>query len=122
MDEKNIQDWLLQSTTLSPGEVNSFASNLKHNSELIGSIFTVLDEHRKFHNLIEPISKQLFNYYRSKEFELRLFTLQFLPNLIYIYLNSVAKGDKKVCYGAYVAIPANPFLYVKMFICYMFWK
>lgn len=97
MDEQIILDWLAESTALSPDEVSSFASSLKHNNDLIRALFLIFDEHTKFHNLIEPISKQLFNFYRSKEFELKLFTLQFLPNLIYIYLNSVAKGDKKVC-------------------------
>ena len=40
---------------------------------------------------------QLCNFYRSNEIELRRFTLQFLPILIYIYLNSVTQGDKKSC-------------------------
>lgn len=40
---------------------------------------------------------QLFSYYRSNEPELKRFTLQFVPSLIYTYLNAVAQGDKKSC-------------------------
>lgn len=41
------------------------------------------------------ICNQLHCFYKSSETELRRFTLQFLPILIYIYLNSVNQGDKK---------------------------
>lgn len=47
--------------------------------------------------LLHKICDQLFSYYRSSEPELRRFTLQFVPTLIYTYLNAVAQGDKKSC-------------------------
>ncbi|PSN32692.1 Hyccin [Blattella germanica] len=47
--------------------------------------------------LIDPVCNQLFGFYRSREIELQRFTLQFLPTLIFVYLNSVAHGDKKSC-------------------------
>ena len=96
MDEQIIQDWLAESLPTSSDDISRYASSLKHNTDLIRTLFFILDEHKKFHSFIEPISKQLFNFYRSKEPELKIFTLQFLPNLIYMYLNSVSKGDKKV--------------------------
>jgi protein FAM126 len=37
----------------------------------------------------------LYNFYRSNENELKCFTLQFIPNLIYLYLNAVATGEKQ---------------------------
>jgi hypothetical protein len=46
--------------------------------------------------LIDPVCNQLFGFYRSREIELQRFTLQFLPTLIFVYLNSVAHADKKV--------------------------
>jgi len=46
--------------------------------------------------LIDTVCNQLYNFYRSREIELQRFTLQFLPTLIYIYLNSAAHGDIKV--------------------------
>lgn len=40
---------------------------------------------------------QFFSFYRSNEAKLKSFTLQFVPTLIYTYLNAVAQGDKKSC-------------------------
>lgn len=45
---------------------------------------------------MDEVCNQLYNFYRSREIELQRFTLQFLPTLIYIYLNSAAHGDIKV--------------------------
>ena len=96
MTEHIIQDWLADYAALSPVEVHSFANNLKHNDEVITALYAVLEERNKFSNLVDPVCNQLFGFYRSREVELQRFTLQFLPTLIYIYLNSVAHGDKKV--------------------------
>lgn len=49
------------------------------------------------HQVLHSICDQLFSYYRSNEPELKRFTLQFVPTLIYTYLNAVASGDKKSC-------------------------
>jgi len=51
-----------------------------------------------FLQLIDPVCNQLFGFYRSREVELQRFTLQFLPTFIFVYLNSVAHGDKKVTF------------------------
>lgn len=45
---------------------------------------------------MDTVCDQLYNFYRSRETELQRFTLQFLPTLVYIYLNSAAHGDIKV--------------------------
>lgn len=47
--------------------------------------------------MLHSICNQLFTYYRSNETDLKRFTLQFVPTLIYTYLNAVAQGDKKSC-------------------------
>lgn len=47
---------------------------------------------------MDTVCDQLYNFYRSRETELQRFTLQFLPTLVYIYLNSAAHGDIKVRY------------------------
>lgn len=47
--------------------------------------------------VLHSICNQLFSYYRSDEAKLKSFTLQFVPTLIYTYLNAVAQGDKKSC-------------------------
>lgn len=45
---------------------------------------------------MDTVCYQLHSFSRSREVELQRFTLQFLPTLIYIYLNSAAHGDIKV--------------------------
>lgn len=47
--------------------------------------------------LLHSVCHQLCSFYRSGDDALRKFTLQFVPSLIYVYLNSVAQGDKKSC-------------------------
>lgn len=44
---------------------------------------------------LHPICNQLYNFYRSNESELKCFTLQFFPNMIYLYLNAVASSEKQ---------------------------
>lgn len=50
-----------------------------------------------FSQVLHSICNQLFSFYRSSEVKLKSFTLQFVPTLIYTYLNAVAQGDKKSC-------------------------
>ncbi|XP_063777784.1 hyccin isoform X2 [Pseudophryne corroboree] len=43
--------------------------------------------------LLEPVCHQLFEFYRSKEKNLKTFTLQFLPELIWCYLSLSTSRD-----------------------------
>ncbi|XP_067013349.2 hyccin [Anabrus simplex] len=97
MTETVVLEWLADYGALSPVEVHSFASSLEHNQELVTALYNVLEERNRYQDLIDPVCTQLFGFYRSREVELQRFTLQFLPTLIFVYLNSVAHGDKKSC-------------------------
>ncbi|KAJ9590630.1 hypothetical protein L9F63_016341, partial [Diploptera punctata] len=97
MTEQIVHEWLADYSALSPVEVHSFASSLEHNQEIVTALYNVLEERNKYQELIDPVCNQLFAFYRSREIELQRFTLQFLPTLIFVYLNSVAHGDKKSC-------------------------
>lgn len=92
-----MREWLADYGELSPVEVHSFASSLEHNQTVVTALYTVLEERNKYQELIDPVCNQLFGFYRSREVELQRFTLQFLPTFIFVYLNSVAHGDKKSC-------------------------
>ncbi|GBP30486.1 Hyccin [Eumeta japonica] len=105
-----IAEWLSEYATLEPNEIKSFAAEHEHNHEIATAIFGLLDseddtgastsattksdDHEK---VLEDVCMQLFSFYRSRETELQRFTLQFIPTLIYIYLSSVAREDKKTC-------------------------
>lgn len=41
------------------------------------------------------ICNQFYNFYKSGTVELRRFALQFIPIIIYNYLNAVSQGDKR---------------------------
>ncbi|CDR06052.1 unnamed protein product, partial [Oncorhynchus mykiss] len=45
--------------------------------------------------LLEPVCHQLFEMYRSSEDRLRRFTLQFLPELVWVYLRITASRDRQ---------------------------
>ncbi|CAL8387280.1 unnamed protein product [Gadus morhua 'NCC'] len=45
--------------------------------------------------LLEPVCHQLFELYRSTEDRLRRFTLQFLPELVWVYLRVTASRDRQ---------------------------
>ncbi|KAL2302492.1 hypothetical protein Nmel_009921 [Mimus melanotis] len=48
-----------------------------------------------FFQLLEPVCHQLFELYRSSEVRLKRFTLQFLPELIWVYLRLTASRDRQ---------------------------
>lgn len=46
--------------------------------------------------LFNILCLRLFGYYRENKIDPKVFTLQYVPSLIYSYLSAVAQGDKKV--------------------------
>uniref|UniRef100_A0AAG5DH91 Uncharacterized protein n=1 Tax=Anopheles atroparvus TaxID=41427 RepID=A0AAG5DH91_ANOAO len=97
MAEAIIADWISDYSALQDTELRTYAAQHEHDFEISKALYTILNERTKYKDLIHPICNQLCNFYRSNEVELRRFTLQFVPMLIYLYLNSVALGDKKGC-------------------------
>ncbi|EAT40253.1 AAEL007985-PA [Aedes aegypti] len=97
MAESIISDWIAEYNSLQESELRSFAAQHENDYEISKALYTVLNERAKYKDLIYPVCNQLCNFYRSNEIELRRFTLQFVPMLIYLYLSSVALGDKKGC-------------------------
>ena len=65
------------------------------------SVYIVISIHRvdvlQCHppQLLEPVCHQLFELYRSTEDRLRRFTLQFLPELVWVYLRVTASRDRQ---------------------------
>lgn len=112
MAESIVSDWLAEYNSLEPQEIRSFAALHAENHELSTSIQSILSDKSKhsdvsanwwllsYHQssilfqLLHPICIQLYNFYRSNENELKCFTLQFIPDFIYLYLNAVATGEK----------------------------
>lgn len=97
MTESLVNEWLADCADHSPSELHTFANTLSQDHEIIRALFTLLEERSKNSELVDTVCNQLFNFYRSREIHLQRFTLQFVPTLIFIYLNSVAHGDIKNC-------------------------
>nr|CAG4642361.1 EOG090X02H3 [Evadne anonyx] len=48
-----------------------------------------------FLQVIQKLCLQIFGFYRAGEVESKVFSLQFIPSLMYAYLSGIAQGDKK---------------------------
>ncbi|KOC63262.1 Hyccin [Habropoda laboriosa] len=97
MTESLINEWLADCADVSPSELHTFATTLSQDNEIVRALYVLLEERSKYSQLVDTVCDQLYNFYRSRETELQRFTLQFLPTLVYIYLNSAAHGDIKNC-------------------------
>ncbi|KYM97731.1 PREDICTED: hyccin isoform X2 [Cyphomyrmex costatus] len=97
MTESLINEWLADCKDVAPSELHMFARTLSQDNEIVRALYMLLEERTKYSELMDEVCNQLYNFYRSREIELQRFTLQFLPTLIYIYLNSAAHGDIKNC-------------------------
>ncbi|XP_012055472.1 PREDICTED: hyccin [Atta cephalotes] len=97
MTESLINEWLADCKDVTPSELHMFARTLSEDNEIVRALYVLLEERTKYSELMDEVCNQLYNFYRSREIELQRFTLQFLPTLIYIYLNSAAHGDIKSC-------------------------
>ncbi|XP_076244785.1 PI4KA lipid kinase complex subunit hyccin [Calliopsis andreniformis] len=97
MTESLINEWLTDCADVSPSKLHTFATTLLQDNEIVRALYVLLEERSKYSQLVDTVCDQLYNFCRSRETELQRFTLQFLPTLIYIYLNSAAHGDIKNC-------------------------
>ncbi|XP_062925475.1 hyccin isoform X4 [Mobula hypostoma] len=90
-DKRVVEEWLSEFKMLPETSICSYASSLNCKSTLVSKLYAVISESRN--ELLEPVCHQLFEFYRSGEFELKRFTLQFLPELIWSYLSVVLARD-----------------------------
>ncbi|GAB1597299.1 hyccin-like [Argonauta hians] len=98
MSVKTIKEWLAEYKTLSVSEIHTYANTLRHNDELVTSLYEVLEQ-RPGVDILDPICHQLFEFFRSKELELQRFTFEFIPTLTWLYLSMVTSNEKKNCSG-----------------------
>ncbi|XP_041040527.1 hyccin isoform X1 [Carcharodon carcharias] len=89
--DKGVVEWLSEFKTLPETSISSYASSLKGKSTLVSELYTVICEPHS--ELLEPVCHQLFEFYRSGEVELKRFTLQYLPELVWSYLSVIATRD-----------------------------
>nr|CAG4649999.1 EOG090X02H3 [Sida crystallina] len=78
------------------GDNKSISENSSGNLEVIEAIYHLIEEWKSNTDLTEKLCIHLFGFYRSGDLDSKVFTLQFIPSLLFAYLNGIAQGDKKL--------------------------
>ncbi|KAM3607944.1 uncharacterized protein V6R79_016701 [Siganus canaliculatus] len=88
-----VEEWLSEFKSLPETHIPSYASSLHLKKSLVPALYRVIQDPNN--ELLEPVCHQLFELYRSSEDRLRRFTLQFLPELVWVYLRVTASRDRQ---------------------------
>ncbi|XP_026128486.1 protein FAM126B-like isoform X5 [Carassius auratus] len=83
-DRGVVEDWLSEFKALSETQLCGYAGVLDQKHTLVPALYSIIQDPDS--ELLEPVCHQLFELYRSSEDRLRRFTLQFLPELLWVYL------------------------------------
>uniref|UniRef100_A0A8C9WQM5 Hyccin PI4KA lipid kinase complex subunit 2 n=1 Tax=Sander lucioperca TaxID=283035 RepID=A0A8C9WQM5_SANLU len=73
--------------------IPNYAGSLHLKKSLVQALYRVIQDPNN--ELLEPVCHQLFELYRSSDDRLRRFTLQFLPELVWVYLRITASRDRQ---------------------------
>ncbi|XP_062475731.1 origin recognition complex subunit 2 isoform X4 [Pezoporus occidentalis] len=88
-----VEEWLSEFKVLPETQISSYAATLHRKKTLVPALYKVIQDPNN--ELLEPVCHQLFELYRSSEVRLKRFTLQFLPELIWVYLRLTASRDRQ---------------------------
>ncbi|XP_053296387.1 hyccin 2 isoform X2 [Pleuronectes platessa] len=88
-----VEEWLSEFKSLPETQIPSYAGSLHLKKSLVQGLYRVIQDPNN--ELLEPVCHQLFELYRSSEDGLRRFTLQFLPELVWVYLRITASRDRQ---------------------------
>ncbi|XP_061463992.1 hyccin 2 isoform X1 [Rhineura floridana] len=88
-----VEEWLSEFKALPEMQISSYAATLHRKKTLVPALYKVIQDSNN--ELLEPVCHQLFELYRSSEIRLKRFTLQFLPELIWVYLRLTASKDRQ---------------------------
>ncbi|XP_040213138.1 protein FAM126B isoform X1 [Rana temporaria] len=88
-----VEEWLSEYKVLPETQLTAYAATLHRKKSLVSALYKVIQDPNN--ELLEPICHQLFELYRSSEVRLKRFTMQFLPELVSIYLRLTASRDRQ---------------------------
>ncbi|KAE8299413.1 Protein FAM126B [Larimichthys crocea] len=88
-----VEEWLSEFKSLPETHIPNYAGSLHLKKTLVPALYRVIQDPNN--ELLEPVCHQLFELYRSSEDRLRRFTLQFLPELVWVYLRITASRDRQ---------------------------
>uniref|UniRef100_H3DGB4 Hyccin PI4KA lipid kinase complex subunit 2 n=1 Tax=Tetraodon nigroviridis TaxID=99883 RepID=H3DGB4_TETNG len=90
-----VEEWLSEFKSLPETHIPGYAGSLHLKKSLVSALYRVIQDPNNEIKLLEPVCHQLFELYRSSEDRLRRFTLQFLPELVWVYLRITASRDRQ---------------------------
>ncbi|XP_057614386.1 hyccin 2 isoform X1 [Chionomys nivalis] len=88
-----VEEWLSEFKALPDTQITSYAATLHRKKPLVPALYKVIQDSNN--ELLEPVCHQLFELYRSSEVRLKRFTLQFLPELMWVYLRLTVSRDRQ---------------------------
>ncbi|XP_016404191.1 protein FAM126B-like isoform X1 [Sinocyclocheilus rhinocerous] len=88
-----VEEWLSEFKTLPDDQIRSYSGSLRLKKALVPALYAVIQE-QPSSELLAPVCHQLFELYRRSEEGLCRFTLQFLPELILVYLRHSASRER----------------------------
>lgn len=97
MADQNLSELLTEFQNLAESEHHGYIDSIVSRPENATTIFAALtffEEKSKPHELLEPLCDLLFTIYRmgkNGEKGYRKFTIQFIPNLVYLYLQNYSE-------------------------------
>ncbi|KAI5107382.1 hypothetical protein C0J45_3020, partial [Silurus meridionalis] len=80
--------------TLPESQFSSYANSLYRKKNLVPALYKIIQDPNS--ELLEPVCNQLFELYRNSDARLRRFTLQFLPELVWVYLRFTASRERQI--------------------------
>ncbi|KAM7105679.1 hyccin 2 isoform 2-T4 [Molossus nigricans] len=92
-DRGVVEEWLSEFKALPDTQITSYAATLHRKKTLVPALYKVIQDSNN--ELLEPVCHQLFELYRSSEVRLKRFTLQFLPELMWVYLRLTVSRDRQ---------------------------
>ncbi|XP_012864435.1 PREDICTED: protein FAM126B isoform X2 [Dipodomys ordii] len=88
-----VEEWLSEFKALPDTQITNYAATLHRKKTLVPALYKVIQD--SDNELLEPVCHQLFELYRSSEVRLKRFTLQFLPELMWVYLRLTVSRDRQ---------------------------
>ncbi|KAK7832092.1 hypothetical protein U0070_015239 [Myodes glareolus] len=88
-----VEEWLSEFKALPDTQITNYAATLHRKKTLVPALYKVIQDSNN--ELLEPVCHQLFELYRSSEVRLKRFTLQFLPELMWVYLRLTVSRERQ---------------------------
>ncbi|KAK9870712.1 hypothetical protein WA026_008283 [Henosepilachna vigintioctopunctata] len=84
-----VSEWMEEFEALTESEIHTYSAEQEHNHEIMIALFDVLSEPNKYKldTMIDGICRQLLDFYRSGEKQLKKFTLQYIPVLVFLHFS-----------------------------------